>query len=121
MPKSPEKIRQQMADLEQELEQAEKERRDKNRHKIRRAAERSGLDKLTLSTRELESHFKQIAKQKRKEKPEQDKSASHQTGTESGASSNANTAQSNGNTGDPSTLKRPADNQHKSEQKTDDR
>lgn len=75
MPRNPEKIKEQIAKLQDELEQAEQERIAKNREKISKAARRSGLDELALTTTELESQFKQIAKQKRKQQGETQQTA----------------------------------------------
>lgn len=122
MTKDPEKIREQIDKLQDDLKQAEQEKRDKNRKKITRAAERSGLDKLTLSTAEIESQFKQIVRQKRESeaaKPAQDKPANSQSGKEVEASADTETAQTSSNTGDTSTLKKPVDSQQQSEPKSD--
>lgn len=62
MTKRPEKIREQIARLEQELEQAEKERIDKNHEKITKAAERTGLDQADLTASVLEREFRELAK-----------------------------------------------------------
>lgn len=135
MTKRPEKIKEQIAKLQADLEEAEQERVNKNHERITKAAQRTGLDHAQLTAADLEREFKQLARRMQDEqyeksddssKPDEskghdkpaDKAADKAPGQAEKPSDNVTRSRSETatkpepnkpETGDPSTLKKPAD------------
>lgn len=61
MSKDPEKIRQQIQLLKDDLKEAKKNKEQSAKKSVARAAERAGLHKLDVSIKDLETEFKAIA------------------------------------------------------------